>query len=427
MQGLPFSRRRWLREAGLSALALGLAGADHPRAIPPPPPAGDARKKVAAVVTTYFPRSHAYHIVGRFLWGYQRDGEHHAPPFEVSSLSILQPGPKDVGHGLARRFGVRDSPTIADALTLGNAGLAVDAVLLIGEHGDYPDNAKGQKLYPRYEMFREVFDVFEKAGRGVPVFIDKHLSYDFAKAQRMIADAERLGVPLMAGSSLPVTWRRPELDLPIGSKIREALVAAYGPDEIYGFHALETLQCMVERREGGETGVAAVACLKGDAVWEAGDRGLWSWELLEHALGRSETLNPGDIRVNVERPVAFLVEYRDGFKAAALLLNDQIADFNFAARLADRPRPVSCEFYLPAPPGANFFTPLTGHIETFFATGVSPTPLARTHLTGGLLDFALTSLAEGGRRVETPGLAIAYAPPADPGFARGTPASPVVG
>ena len=364
---------------------------------------------------------------GRLLWGYQRDGRHHQPPFEVASLSIRQLGANDVGQGLARRFGVRESPSIADALTLGGDRLAVDAVLLIGEHGDYPDNAKGQKLYPRFEMFREVVEVFERSGRAVPVFVDKHLSYDFAKAKRMMDDAARLKIPMMAGSSLPVTWRRPELELPVGSGIQDALVAAYGGDEIYGFHALETLQCMAERREGGETGVSAVTCLKGDDVWAAGDRGAWSWDLLEHALGRSETLNPGDIRANVARPVAFLVEYRDGLKASALLLNDQVADFNFAAKVADRPEPASCEFYLPGPPGANFFTPLTGHIEAFFATGKPPYPAERTLLTGGILDFALTSMAEGGRRVETPGLAIAYAAPADSSFARGTPASPVGG
>ena len=62
----------------------------------------------------------------------------------------------------------------------------------------------------------------------------------------------------MAGSSLPVSWRRPELELTLDAPIEDALVAAYGPIEVYGFHALETLQTMVERRKGGETGVKAV-------------------------------------------------------------------------------------------------------------------------------------------------------------------------
>ena len=64
----------------------------------------------------------------------------------------------------------------------------------------------------------------------------------------MVATAKKMSFPLMAGSSLPVTWRRPELELPLGVKIKEAMVASRGELEIYGIHALEALQCMVERR-----------------------------------------------------------------------------------------------------------------------------------------------------------------------------------
>lgn len=425
------SRRRWLGDAGrVSAglwLAGGIAGAQvpgHPRSSPPDPARGAERKKVAAVVTAYFPMSHAYHIVGRLLWGYQWQGSHHRPDFQVASLYTDQIRGNDVGQGLAKRFGVRVSRDVADAITLGTGGLAVDAVLLIGEHGDYPNNAKGQKLYPRFELFQQVLKVIEPEKRGVPIFNDKHLSYDTGKATAMVAEAKRLRCPLMAGSSLPVTWRHPELELPVGVRLDEALVAGYGPDEIYGFHALETLQCMVERRAGGEVGVKAVTALRGPAVWEAGEKGLWSWDLLEHALGRSETLNPGDIRANVAEPFAILVEYRDGLKAAALLLNGQIADFNFAGRRADG-GVESCMFYLPNPPAANFFSPLTRHIETFFGTSTPPYPVERTLLTTSLLDAAMTSASERGRRVETPALAISYEPPPSSGFARGTPASPV--
>lgn len=429
-----WSRRDWLTRAvpasaALAATAFGQVVSaiedDHPRSTPPDPRQGPPRKKIAAIVTAYYPRSHAYHIVGRFLWGYQFRGRHHRPPFQIVSLYSDQIAENDVGQALARRFDVRRSKTVADALTLGGDSIAVDAVLLIGEHGDYPTNAKGQKLYPRYELFERIVEVMERSKRPVPLFNDKHLSYDREKGARMVAECARLKIPLMAGSSLPTTWRRPELDLPIGSKISSALVAGYGPDEIYGFHGLETLQCMIERRLGGETGVKAVTGLRGDDVWKAGDSGVWSWDLLEHALGRSETLNPGDIRANVTKPFAIVVDYRDGLKGTVLLLNDQIADFNFAAVLADRPKPVSCGFILPGPPGANFFTPLTHHIETFFSTGVSPQPVVRTQLTGGILDVALSSALERGRRLETPDLALSYTPPADSGFAKGSPASPV--
>ena len=423
-----WDRRSWLKAAGLASLGYGgkaFGDTPGPRAVPPPPPSG--RKKIAAVVTTYFPNSHADHIVGRFLWGYHWEGKHHQPDFEVAGLSVDQIAKEDLSRSLATRFGFRASPTVADALTLGTGKLAVDAVLLIGEHGEYPTNAKGQKLYPRFQLFEQIANVFEASGRSVPVFNDKHLSYDHAKASAMVDASRRLRFPMMAGSSLPVTWRRPELELPLGVKFQDVLVAAYGPDEIYGFHALETLQCMVERRFGGETGVAAVTAIKGPEVWKAGDRGAWSWDLLEHALGRSETLNVGDIRVNVAAPFAIQVEYRDGLKATILLLNQHVADFTFAARIAGRPKPDSCLFFLPDPPGANYFSSLTCRIEDFFATGLAPYPVERTLLTGGILDNALTSLASGGIRVETPNLAITYTPPAQSGFARGMPSNPVPG
>ena len=219
------------------------------------------------------------------------------------------------------------------------------------------------------------------------------------------------------------------------------LVASRGDLEIFGFHALETLQCMVERRDRGgkPQGVAAVTYLEGDAVWEAGDKGVWSWELLEHALGRSHTVNPGDIRQNTRdfrppaapkgdvptkfrRPVAFVVEYVDGLRATVLILNGHVDDTTVAARIDDAAGGesiVSTLMYLPAPPGASFFNPLVLRIEDFFRTGKPPYPVERTQLTGGILDVALESRIRGHRRIETPELAaIDYQAPAEFGFIR---------
>jgi hypothetical protein len=406
----------------------------------------DGRPKVAALASVYYYLSHAYHIVGRFLDGFPvydgRPDPLHRPPFEIVSLFIEQVSPAtDLGRPKAKRHGVRLSPTIADALTLGTGKLAVDAVLLIAEHGEYPYNERLQKLYPRGRFFREMLEIFRASGRSVPVFIDKHLSYDRAEAAGMIEAAATQKVPLMAGSSLPVTWRMPPLEIPLGRKFKEVLVASRGDLEIFGFHALETLQCMAERRDRGgrPQGVAAVTYLEGDAVWEAGDRGLWSWDLLHHALGRSHTVNPGDIRQNTrdfhapgapkgdvptkpEKPVAFLIEYADGLRATAMILNGHVDDTTVAARIDDASGGrsiVSTLMYLPAPPGASFFNPLVLRIEDFFRTGKPPYPVQRTQLTGGILDVALESRIRGGRRIETPELArIDYQPPADSGFIR---------
>jgi hypothetical protein len=411
----------------------------------PPRRTRPAERTIAVVTTTYHYLSHAYHIVGRFLHGYLRADGYHFPSYGVASVYVEQVGKHDLSRELAREYGFRLSPTIEDALTLGTGRLAVDGVLLIAEHGDYPYNHKGQKLYPRYEYFQQIIGVFEKSGRGVPVFCDKHLSYDRRQAAAMVATAQKMGFPLMAGSSLPVTWRRPELELPLGTRMQEVLVASRGELEIYGIHALEALQCMVERRcrpqaqQPCRQGVRAVTCLQGDAVWQAAEQQRWSWELLEHALSRSLSRNVGDIRTNCRRfprpstwgyfipgPIAFLIEYVDGLNATVLQLDGHVADDTFAVRCIDPPRIESCLFYLPPPPGAAFLQALTQHIERFLETGRPPYPVERTLLTGGILDYALESRVHNSRRLSTPDLEnIAYQPPADSGFIRGDYAVPV--
>lgn len=438
------------RRAFLASAALAGAGgfppvfaADSLRT-KPPKRAKPAAKTVAVVTTTYNYLSHAYHIAGRFLDGYMKGGGYHFPEFGIASAYVEQVKANDLSRELAKEHGFRVSAAIDDALTLGTGKLAVDGVLLIAEHGDYPYNDRGQKLYPRHDYFRQIAAVFEKSGKSVPVFCDKHLSYDRAKAADMVATAKKLKFPLMAGSSLPVTWRRPELELKRGAKITEAVLASRGELEIYGIHALEALQCMAERRfPGGEKqpanqGVKAVTCLQGDAVWKAGDAGLWSWELLEHALGRSESRNAGDIRANCRRfvrpatlghivkgPIAFHIEYADGMKATVLQLDGHVADETFACRVEGEKEPQSCLFWLPPPPGAAFLEALTTHIETFLATGTPPYPVERTQLTGGVLDYALASRASNSKRLDTPDLDIRYDPPADSGFMRGDYAKPV--
>ena len=326
------------------------------------------------------------------------------------------------------------SRNVADILLEGDK-LAVEGVLLIGEHGNYSRNDKGQILYPRYEMFQQIVECFRKAGRSVPVFNDKHLSYSWEKAKQMYDWSRELKFPFMAGSSLPVTWRRPELELPLNSPMDEALVAAYGPLEVYGFHTLETLQCMVERRKGGETGVKSITCLTGKNVWKAGDAGHWSWDLLEAALGRSESVCPGDIRRNVgsysvqnmpQTPAtAFLVEYRDGFRGTVLLLNGHLQDFVFAARVKGEAKPASCMFHLPPPPGAKFFDAQVMNIEKLLETGRSPYPIERTLLTSGMLDAAMTSHLQRCEMVTTNELDIRYSAPADSGFVKGSISAPV--
>src|SRR6185312_14460053 len=208
------------------------------------------------------------------------DGEWHKPDVQVVSLYVDQKPEGDLSEERAREFGFGVYPTIAEALCCGGDKLACDAVLIVAEHGDYPRNEKGQVLYPRYEFFEQCVKVFEQDGRAVPVYNDKHLSYSFEKAQAMVDASRRLRFPMLAGSSIPVTFRLPAIDLPLNCEIESAVMVGVGGSDAMDFHALEGLQCMVERRRGGETGVKAVQLLQCDAVWKAMDTGRFPKDLL---------------------------------------------------------------------------------------------------------------------------------------------------
>ena len=389
-----------------------------------------ATKRIAVITTIYRYLSHAQHFADRFLVGYPRQGRWHRPDMKIVSLYVAQRPEGEQGQDRAREFGFAVYPTIAEALRCGGDELAVDAVLLIGEHGDYPTNEKGQVLYPRYEFFKECVKVFEEDGRAVPIFNDKHLSYSFEKAQEMVADAHRLGFGLLAGSSLPVTWRLPDVELPMECEIVNALMVGVGGSDPMDYHALEAMQCMLERRKGGETGVHAVQMLEGDAVWE--ETGAFSHELLEAALSRSDTpcgltledgrtqnlLRNGELQKLVENPAAYFIHYADGLKATLLMLNGAVRDYCFAARLKDNPTPLSTQFFLTPTPNVTYSACLIAKIEELFETGIAPYPAERTLLVSGILESCLTSRVQGYRQIETPHLSVSYRAPAASQHAR---------
>ncbi len=422
----PFGRRKFLATSAASLAAIGwgvsaMSAQPDKTASDSPQPAPKKRLRVAAINSIFRLRSHAYHILGRFVHGYRKDGFHHQPPFDVVRMFDDQAPKDDMGPAFCKQHNIELCQSVPQALG-GEKGLDVDAVLLIIEHGDYPTNELGQVLYPRYAKFQEIVEVFRQSGRSVPIFVDKQLSYDHRHAAEMVAMAKKVRFGLMAGSSLPVTWRLPELEPPLETPFTEGLVC-YGFDrgsqDIYLIHALETLQCMLERRKGGETGVKSVVCLQGDAVWKAGDDGRWSWKLLEAALARCPTHNVGPIRENVLQPIAILVEYADGTRGAVINVMEQVADFGFAAHIQGQVEPVSTCFFLPRPPGARFFDPLTYNIEQFFQSGKPTYPVERTLLTSTMLDLGLHSLKDGSKPVGGAALEIKYQAPASSGFFRG--------
>jgi hypothetical protein len=408
------TRRTFLGTAGAALFA------PHVHAVEP-------AKKLAVVTNIWTDRSHAWHMAERFLHGYPVEGKWHRPPIEVVSAFVDQTPDNDLSRGRAKEFGFKIYPTIADALRCGTDKLAVDAVLLIGEHGKYPRNEFNQIQYPRYEFFKKIVDVFEKDGRTTPVFNDKHLSWKFEWAKEMVDTARKMNFPFLAGSSLPVTWRMPDIDIPLGAEVEEAVCVAFGGLDVYDFHALETIQCMTERRKGGETGVKAVQGLKGENVWKALAAGTWAaggWDakLFEACLYRSQTLAQPEATSHrhptlaqmkqwVKEPVAYRIEYTDGLNVTMLLMNGLVRDFNFAARLKGKKEPLSVLFHLPPNPNVTYSAALMSKAEEMFLTGKAPYPVERTLLTSGMTAAGLQSIAKGEKRLDTPHLAVKYVAP----------------
>ncbi len=235
----------------------------------------------------------------------------------------------------------------------------------------------------------------------------------------MYDQARELGFPLMAGSSVSVTFRRPELDFPLDTDFEDGLAVGGGWTADGGvFHVLETLQCFVERRRGGETGVRAVQRLEGDAVWKAAEQGRWSRRLLEAALARGERVAPGRPEDVVKHPVVCLLEYNDGFRAAALMLGGLVSEYLAAFRIKGRHDLPATNCYCPTE-NSNNFSPLVDSIARCFLTGKRDYPVERTLLTTGALAFLMESAYQGQKRVETPMLKIAYRAPEKSYFAPG--------
>jgi len=393
------------------------------------------RPRIAAVVTEYRRYSHAQHILDRYLFGYSWNGRHHVPDIELVSLYTDQQPDGELSRDRSKMFPrMKIYPTIAEALCRGGEKLDVDGVLLIGEHGNYPTNEKGQRLYPRFEFFQQIVDVFRTSNRSVPVFNDKHLSWNWDWARQMVATARELDFPLLAGSSLPVTRRIPQIDMPLGAGVTEALCVAVGGVDGYDIHALEAMQSMVERRRGGETGVEWIEAARGvDAVVKAlgagsFDQGGWDPRLFRACLCRSHRLVPTregfnhtlptnqQIEAlmrdpeNRNTPVLYRYQHSDGLKMSMLLIEGVVHDFTFAAQLADHPRPLSLQMFLPPREVCNFFNPLTHATEDLFHQGQAPYPIERTLLTTGLTAAGVESLFQKGRRLKTPHLDIHYRP-----------------
>jgi hypothetical protein len=378
--------------------------------------------RLAVVGTVYRKYSHLQNILDRFLDGYGWNGTYHHSPMDVVSLFVDQRAPDDITQDRLYRYPMmKRYPTIAEALCLGTGKLAVDGVVVVGEHGQYPPSPNGIPMHPHWEFFEQITTVFRNSGRSVPYFNDKELSWKWEWCKQMVDTSKEMGFPLQGGSSLAVCYRIPSVEFPLGATVHEALAIGYGGVGSYDFHVLETIQCMVERRKGGETGVEWLQTYRGDAFWKAYEEEVWSHALVKAALSRSDYVTPApptftytmpsteQMRALVRNPIAYHYQHRDGLRCTMLLMDGLVKNFTFAAQIVGQPKPFSTLMYL-SDVGPHFtvpshFSPLVYEAEQMFLTRKAQYPIERTLLTSGLLIAGVDSALQGGQRLQTPNLA----------------------
>lgn len=417
-----YSRRRFLTQtAGLGSVLLASRAALGQAATP--------RPKVAAIFTVLRFRSHAYNILENFLGPYYFNGQLTDPGVDIVAFYADQFPTDDMAREVSQRFEIPLFDSIDAALCLGRERLAVDGVLSIAEHGDYPFNERGQQLYPRKSFFDQSLAVMKRSDRFVPYFNDKHLSYRWDWAREMYDTAREHKMPLMAGSSVPLAQRIPPLELPPGSKIEEAVSIHGGGLESYDFHGLEVLQSIVESRRGGETGISRVQLFIGERFEQARAQGRWSQELVDRAMQSEEqmqatrqprpttgvfTAQPEPVaaarRPRPTGPHAIEVTYKDGLKATVLTVGSTSDRWNFACRLHGESEPHATAYFNSPWGNRGLFKALSHAIQHLFIHAQEPYPAERTLLTTGATEAVMQSYEADGEPIETPHLHIAYQP-----------------
>lgn len=405
---MPLSRRDLLTLTGATGVAA-LTGRGTGAFAQAPP----RRPRIACLVSYWGEtRSHADWIVTKLIDGYWWQGAHTPSRVDVASVYMHQRETSTLGEKVCKAKGIPVFDTVAGAVTLGGQELAVDGIVIVGEHGRYPIDLKGRWLLPRWWLYQQVVKVFEQSRRAVPVFNDKHLSYDWDEAKWMFDKSRELKFALTGGSSIPVYFRAPEIELDVETPIRTSVVVGGASDEGALFHCVDVLQAFVERRKGGETGVASVQWIRGAETWAWTERNAWAGALLEAARARLD-LKPGHFQ-QIAAPNVCVVEYRDGTKAA--IYSARGAGWTYAGDIAGQTTPTVISMLgWPGPFSQYHASNSQPHwITETMVTGREPFEAERLLLSTGIVNVTMESnwqngrYAPVGRRVETPFLDMTY-------------------
>ena len=265
---------------------------------------------------------------------------------------------------------------------------------------------------PRWWIYNQVVSVFEQSKRSVPVFNDKHLSYNWDEARWMFEKSRELNFPLTGGSSIPVYYRKPEIELDIDTPIKNSIVLGGTADEGAIFHAIDVLQAFVERRKGGETGVRSVQSIRGPETWKWVERNAWAARVIE-SVAKSFEFQPGHFQ-QADQTNMCIVEYNDGTKAAVIGARD--VGWTYAGEIEGRSEPTIISMLgWPGPFDQYHASNSQPHwITEMMVTKKEPFNAERLLLSTGITNHYMESNWENsryspvGRRIETPVLNIKY-------------------
>lgn len=348
------------------------------------------RPRVACILNVYTPNSHADVFMSRLLDGYRLNGRWNPPRLQTVSFYVDQFPYNDMAREQAAEYGIRICSSVSEAIA------GVDGIAVIGEHGDYPRTPGGNIMYPRKRYFDEIVRTFESQRRVLPLLNDKYFAYQWTDAKSMADRVRALKIPFACGSTVPLSWQRPPLDLPPSPRFDELLSVSYSDLEEHAYHAIESLQSVAERR--GETGVAAVRYIDGDEVYKI------SPQLLDAALAARVNPPPND---RGQKPEAFLIRYRDGLRGAVLNLTAKTRDYLVAVRLRNEARPRAACFYISLYVHSHWGF-MVQAFEKLVLTKQPQMPLERTLVANGIMLAGLESRRKGGTWIDTPELAISY-------------------
>ena len=403
-----FTRREMLGMTGMAGLTAftGIVPDAIAQTVP-------RRPRIACLVSYWgLPTSHADWIINKLIDGYWWKGAHTPSRVEVVSVYVHQLDTSLLAQKVCKAKNIPIYKSVGEAVTLGGKELAVDGVVIVAEHGNYPTDLKGHWLLPRWWIYQQVVRVFEQSKRSVPVFNDKHLSYNWDDAKWMFDKSRELDFPLTGGSSIPLYYRKPEIELAIDTPIQNSIVVGGAPDEGAISHCVEVLQAFHDRRKGGETGVRSVQSIREPETWKWVERNAWAGNLLE-AVRKNLDLPAGHFQ-NGKQSNICIVEYNDGTKGA--VISSEGAAWTYAGEIAGQKEPTIVSM-LGWPGPISQYHAANAHehwIIEMMLTRKEPFNAERLLLSTGIVNYYMDSNWEDGRysavgrRIETPYLNMSY-------------------